>query len=182
MSSRRIARHTGRIAMLALAGVALVTAQAVLGATQHAGSWMFFAYDNRALDSENGKHIDISGSTNQFYGDIKSNGDFDVGGSSNVFGQVSDQIDIRYYDQDGDPKLADNTYTNANLAQAAFSGWPGTLDPFTVPGGCDLSNTSTLNIKASDPDGLYCNGGDITVSEAETDGNFTFISKGQILI
>src|SRR5688572_6546547 len=90
----------------------VLVAYVASAATQHAGSWMFFAYDDRVLNSANGKHIDISGSGNTLHGDIKSNGDFDAGGSNNTFNGI-----VRYYDGDGDPKLADNDYNDGNPSQ-----------------------------------------------------------------
>src|SRR5918992_5063471 len=116
MARHSLLRRARRGRLLAAPGLAVLLAALIgyvaLAATQHAGAWMFFAYDDRDSNSANGKHVDIAGSTNTLNGDIKSNGDFHAGGSGNVFNGT-----VRSHDNDGEPKVSDNTYNIGVPAQ-----------------------------------------------------------------
>ena len=179
--SPRQSRRSGPRWLPAIVGIVIATVgltAIAVAAPQHSNPWMFFAWDDRANNTANGKHIDISGSSNTFQGAIKSNGDFDAGGSSNIFNGI-----VRRNDNDG--TAGSNTYNAGAPAFEAFQLlYPGTLatyDPSTDGPACmhgtSLVGGTNITLAANAPDGVYCTGsGNISAPNSNTDGAFTLIT------
>jgi hypothetical protein len=165
-----------RLLITAGLAVALLVALAgeTLGATQHAGPWMIFAFDDRVQnDPTDDKHVQISGSTNAFDGDIKSNGDYHASGSNNIFDGI-----VRYYDVN---VPGTNTYNAGTPAQEAFAAtYPGTLAAFVVPT-CDFGDfTADTDLVLTDAsaDGTYCRrDGKISIGDSNVTGVFTLLTQ-----
>jgi hypothetical protein len=182
MSGPRMFRtpRKGRLTAGSLLAVLLVALMSYVAfaATQHAGSWTIFAYDDRVQNTADDKHVDVSGNENIVQGDIKSNGDAHVSGNDNAFSGL-----FRFYDPPFNEPGDDNSYLSGEPQQENFSGWPGNLGSFDEPD-CDFGNRSDnndLDLETSDPPGVYCRGNaKVVVKEDGGVGQFTILTNGEI--
>jgi uncharacterized repeat protein (TIGR01451 family) len=180
MDIRKVVSSLAILALVVFSYGVFPAPQIADAATQSAGDWMFFAYEDRATNTNNGKHVEIAGSTNTLHGDIKSNGDLDISGSSNTFNGI-----LRYHD-DQLVGGSGNAFNGGNPAQQNQTTWPGTLSSFNTNsftcnyGALNTDTNHTLN--SSSPDGVYCTkNGTIEASNQDIAGKFTFISKGGLI-
>src|SRR5688500_1955795 len=150
-------RRTVTAASMAV-GLAAILAYVAMAAPQNANPWTIYADLDQTLNTSQDKHVDISGSGHTFNGDIKSNGDLNVGATNDFNGLV------RYYDELD--LSGSSTFEAGEPAQEAFSPtWPGTLETFSEPACSTPSSTygtrttsGDLTLAADAPDGVYCRG------------------------
>lgn len=147
----------------------------------------------------------ISGGNDQINGTVHSNGGVSVSGSSNAFGgavEYGEQCDASDAEinsgQDPPVPVPQPVPTqgypipeaplaallnNNNMDNCTFE-WAGKAD--LVPGAPDDDGQAIwLDNSNANPvlqPGTYCAGGDIVLSRQFTDGNVTFLAKGQIIV
>ena len=138
--------------------------------------------------------VRVGGSTNVINGGAHSNGRFRVNGSSNDFGSVTHVCDA-------DVNGSNNTFTSGptETGPEPTPLEPPDLAPYFAylanPATCtfELTGSSSLNSypqfwQGGDPGsgqllpGIYCSGGDISLSGSDVSGNVTFIAEDDVTI